>query len=365
MNMKGLYIAPVDSYIKEHLGIYTKILGQINALTNLGVEMDYIRMENDYIVMENIKSDYQIKRAKHYVFFKYIICNMEKIVNKYEFVYIRFSFANPYMFKLAKLLKKEGIKVFIEIPTFPYENELEKSFKNSLLKIVDKILWKMNRNNIYRLVVTAKLKELFGVRCISIFNGIDVENLSQSKEIKDKNKIKLIAVANISKWHGYDRVIKGLSEYYLLNGKKTEVEFYLVGEGIEKENLKKITHELKCDKYVKFLGAKHGKELDEIFETMDIGVSSLALFRAGGGHDPIKSKEYIGRGIPVLLGYKDMALDNELEFVFNVPSDESNININDIVNKYNKMNYTSNEIRRYAEENLSWDSQMRKVINSL
>ena len=167
--MKGLYIAPVDSYIKEHLGIYTKILGQINALTNLGVEMDYIRMENDYIVMENIKSDYQIKRAKHYVFFKYIICNMEKIVNKYEFVYIRFSFANPYMFKLEKLLKKEGIKAFIEIPTFPYENELEKSFKNSLLKIVDKILWKMNRNNIYRLVVTAKLKELFGVRCISIF----------------------------------------------------------------------------------------------------------------------------------------------------------------------------------------------------
>ena len=49
---------------------------------------------------------------------------------------------------------------------------------------------------------------------------------------------------------------------------------------------------------------------------MHIGVSSLALFRAGGGHDPIKSKEFVAKGMPVIIGYKDKALSSNLEFIY-------------------------------------------------
>lgn len=363
--MKGLYIAPVDSSIKEHLGIHTKIMGQINALTNLGIKMDYIRMKNDYIVFKEVQTDIKLNRAKHYLFFRYIISNIEDLVRDYDFVYIRFSFANPYMFKLAKILKNKGIKVFIEIPTYPYESELVNTLKNKVLKIVDRILWKVNKGNVYKLVLTTNKKELFGIKCINIFNGIDVNNLHKVEGNNRDNIIRLIAVANISRWHGYDRVINGLSKYYLRDNEKKEVEFYLIGEGEEKENLEKLTRDLNCDKYVKFLGAKHGKELDNIFNHMDIGVSSLALFRAGGGHDPIKSKEYVGRGLPVILGYKDMALDETLEFVFNVSEDESDLDIEEIVKKYCAMNYTVDEIRNYAEKNLSWNSQMKKIVDEI
>ena len=110
------------------------------------------------------------------------------------------------------------------------------------------------------------------------------------------------------------------------------------------------------------MGAKFGDELDEIYDNSDIGISSLALFRAGGGHDPIKSKEYISKGIPVVIGYDDRALSEELDFVYKVSGDEIAIDIEEIVNKYVNMKTTSYEIMQYAVENLTWESQIKKVV---
>lgn len=360
--MRGLYIAPVDFNLKEHIGITTKMIGQISAFKELNVDMDYAAINDDYIVINNSRSNYKLIRAKHYMFFRYILKNKGKLKEKYDFVYLRFSFANPYMFKVAKLFKNDGAKVFIEIPTYPYYDELDKNIKNKSLKVVDRVLWNIYKKHIDRVILTNDLNSVFGVRAINIFNGIDVKKLVSKAHIDKKNSnINIVAVANLNIWHGYDRLIKGLYDYYS-DEVKEKVHLYLIGEGVEKENLINLSKTLALDKYVHFLGAKRGKELDEVFSAMDIGASSLALFRAGGGHDPIKSKEYVGRGIPVILGYEDRALSNELDFVFKVPSDNTNIDIKFLIKKYNEMKSSADDIRLYAEKNLSWVSQMRKVI---
>ena len=168
-----------------------------------------------------------------------------------------------------------------------------------------------------------------------MYNGIDISNIPLVNNRQDTNQINMIGMANLAIWHGYDRVIKGLYEYYQNNNVK-KVHFYIVGDGKEKENLIKLTNQLKLNETVHFLGSKNGKELDRIFDNMDIGVSSLALFRAGGGHDPIKSKEFLGRGIPVLMGYNDKIINMNLPYVYKVEENDSSIDIEDLINTYNK-----------------------------
>lgn len=365
--MRGLYIAPVDGTASAFLGVLKKIKAQIIALENQGVDMDYIGIEGNSINFVDVKEKINLERAKHYKFFRYILKNIDRLSGKYDFVYIRFSFANPYMFSLAKKLRKADIKVFVEIPTYPYASEIKDSPKNIILKKVDKLLWLTEGKWVTKLVLTNDREKLFGIEAINIFNGIslkDIREIDKDKQEGASDEINLIGVANVSKWHGYDRVISGLAKYYQGNPGH-RVNFFIVGEGQENDKLKRITAELGVDKYVFFLGAKFSEELEEIYEKMHIGVSSLALFRAGGGHDPIKSKEYVAKGLPVILGYKDRALSRELPFVFSVPPDDSPIDINEILEKYFSMQTSSKEIRKYAREKLSWEAQMKKVIEEM
>lgn len=364
--MRGIYIAPVDCESKLYIGVYKKVKSQIKAFKSLGVTIDYVGMAGDKIDFLGSNIDFSAKHLKQPLLFKKIIDNLDEIYNKYDFAYIRFSFANPYMFALIKRLKEHGIKVFVEIPTYPYTNELDNSIKNIIYKCLDTYLWKRKAKNIYRLVLTNDLRELHGIKAINIFNGIDLEDIVKSTSDKyvDKKVVNLIGVANISKWHGYDRVIKGLAEYYKVN-RNIGVHFYIVGEGSEKSNLIRLTEELEMNEYVHILGAKYGDDLEKLYYKMDIGVSSLALFRAGGGHDPIKSKEYLAKGIPVIVGYKDRAFSDDLEFVYRISSDDSPVNINDIVTQYLTGKINSEVIVKYAADNLTWAAQIKKVLETL
>ena len=54
-------------------------------------------------------------------------------------------------------------------------------------------------------------------------------------------EIRLVAVAGLAKWHGYDRLLEGLGEYY-----RTDVErkviFHIVGEGPVREEYEQTEH---------------------------------------------------------------------------------------------------------------------------
>lgn len=364
--MKGLYISTIDREELRFLGVYKKVQYQIDAFKNLGVDMDYIGLMGKNIEFINSKIHFNKKRLRQIMMFKKIVDNNKYIIsNKYDFIYIRFSFANPYMFKLSRILKEQGMKIIIEIPTYPYEDEIKNSFKNVILKNIDRYLWGKNSKYIYRLVLTNDYNNLFGIKAINIFNGVSSREIKENTINNIKNEeINLIGVANISRWHGYDRIIRGLYEYYK-EEKKYKINFYIIGEGAEKENLEKLSNELGVYKYVHLLGSRYGSELEELYDMMHIGVSSLALFRAGGGHDPIKSKEYLAKGLPVIIGYKDRALSSNLDFVYEVEANDSSIDLNKIIEKYTKSKVKNSNIIEYAKNNLTWDSQIAKIIKSI
>lgn len=361
--MKGLYIAKIDEEYSLDFGVSKKIKGQIQAFENLGVKIDYLRLK-DKNVMLNDKKIKRIK-VKYFAYAEYRKFT-KNLGNEYDFIYARYVKGDLNFYKTLKDYHKKGVKVIVEIPTYPYDTE-QKSCNIKVIKsnIFDKIIRKKLKKYLFRIAVTNEHKEIFGIKTININNGINIKEFPLIKPVCSKS-INLVGIANLAPWHGYDRVIKGLGQYYANKNKSENVEFYIIGEGKEKENLMSLCEKLNLEDKVHFLGAKRGRELDEIFDRMHIGASSLALFRAGGGHDPIKSKEFLARGIPVLLGYKDRLIDMNLPYVFHVVENDEPIDIDLIVEKYNaSLKINPQDIREYAKEFLSWEAQMQKILSEL
>ena len=289
------------------------------------------------------------------------------IENNIEFVYIRSNHnANPFTIRMVKQMKSTGIKVVMEIPTYPYDSEYEaqgmskqiaqdKIFRNRLAKHLDAI------------VTFSDYETIFGQRTIRISNGIDFNSVKIKTVVNNTSKeLNLIGVAEIHEWHGFDRLVKGLAQYYS-QPKDYIVRFHVVGYFFSAEGeaeFKKIITENNMEDYVILYGKKHGEELDMIFNQCDFGIGSLGRHRVGIQRiKTLKNREYAARGIPFIYSETDSDFDNKL-YVLKVPADESAIPIQAIIDFYRKMTMTPQDIRNSIQD-LSWKCQMERVIKEV
>ncbi|SHI73975.1 glycosyltransferase [Clostridium intestinale] len=361
--MKGLYIAAIDSYNHEHVGIYNKILGQVKGFKENKFDISYIIYKNQFIYYNEQNTNVKFVKSIGYNLHKFLIHN-SYYFNEVDFVYIRYSIGDYQFYKLLKLLKKMNIKIIVEIATWPYRYEQKKGIKNVVKSIIDRYIAKRINKYIYRISVTTKVKSIYDVDCINIFNGIDLNNIPIIKKVQHDG-INLIGIANVSLWHGYDRLIRGIADYYnLTNEKQENINFYIVGNGTELENLKKLSKNLSIENKIHFTGVKRGKELDDFINSMDIGVSSLALHRIKAG-DPIKTKEFIARGLPTILGYNDQSIESSFKYIFEADQDETAIDVKSVLEWYYSVDLNAKYIRKYAEQNLDWSSQIKKIVEVL
>jgi len=245
------------------------------------------------------------------------------------------------------------------------ENYLKKKLKLFVYKILEKKLF-----DYFHLIIEyapeKKILDKYKNKIIMINNGLDLNSIKIKKAKNNKKSINIISVANNSKWHGYDRIIKGLYEYYKNNPEK-EVFYHCVGEGSELENLKILTKELNLEKYVIFHGTKTGEELDEIVNKSDIAIGSLGMHRIDLKYaSTLKLREYCARGIPFIYAYNDFDFNN-FKYSMKIDSNEKPVNINEVIEFYNsiKNEHYIEEMRQYAEDNLTWDAKMKPVIEKI
>ncbi len=285
---------------------------------------------------------------------------------KINVLYYRNALPTNKLFNLAK--KRDLIKI-IEIPTYPFENEIKKATN----KIEYNLLWKNREKKVEDfadIIVAISSDNALNLdkKFVLISNGIRLEDIKIKKQNKN-NYLNLLSIANLRFWHGYDRIIKGLYEYYKKNPKK-EVYYHCVGEGPVLENLKSLVKELKLEKYVIFHGTKVGKELDKIVDDSDIAFGSLGNHRKGLYSDSaLKNREYCARGIPFVIAYDDWDFPKSFPYVFRIPADDSPVDIAKVINWYEVLSKEhpdySLEMRKYAEENLSWDVKLKPVIEKI
>ena len=121
-----------------------------------------------------------------------------------------------------------------------------------------------------------------------------------------------------------------------------------------------------------FCGKLNQKQLyEQLYDRCDIGVECLATFRknVGGVSSSLKSREYLAVGIPFIYSGKiDVLEQNTADFVFEIPSSEEPVDIQSVIDEYNKLLQTetkkelSARIRTYANQYVSWQTTMSEVV---
>ena len=354
-------------------GISKKIHYQVRALEANGVETHLCYLSEKQgikyrLVDQEILADYGggikgklYKRFEFHSVFHYII------KNQINLVYIRSDHnANPFTIRLARKIKKAGIHVVMEIPTFPYDQEYV-SFKRKIQLLVDQCFRKRLAKYVDRIITFSNYKTIFGTPTIQISNGIDFDDIPMKQHVNDTSQeIHLIGVAEIHFWHGFDRLLKGLANYYNTSP-QYKVYFHIIGDFFtqrEREECMSIVKENHLAPYVILHGRQTGKDLDLLFEQCDFGIGSLGRHRSGITHiKTLKNREYAARGIPFVYSEIDDDFEN-MPYIMKIPADESIVNITTILSFYNQLHTTPQTIRN-SIQSLSWNNQMKKVIDAI
>ena len=295
--------------------------------------------------------------------------------NGIQFVYARcFQNANPFLIRFFKKLNQLGIKCVTEIPTYPYDQEfVDFSFKVRMGLKMDQFFRNRLSKEMAAIVTFSDAERIFGQRTIRISNGVDFDSIPLHRyHASADGAIHLIGVAEVHIWHGYDRLIAGLGEYYQNTPNPRQVYFHIVGgvHPVERFQANAFHPGMQAiiDKYgiqdkIIFHGQLFGEALDEVFNQSCFAIGSLARHRSGiTVIKTLKNREYATRGIPFIYSEQDSDFDNQ-PYVIKALPDESPIDVLQILDFIGQHHFQPEEIRKTVEY-LSWKIQMQRVIEN-
>jgi len=292
-------------------------------------------------------------------------------LNGIQFVYARcFQNANPFLIRLFKRLRLLGIKSVTEIPTYPYDQEFDTFSRQERLGLkIDQLFRHGLARQMSAIVTFSDADEIFGQRTIRISNGVDFDSIPLHHFQPVDDAIHLIAVAEVHLWHGYDRLIAGLGEYYKNATSPRNIIFHIVG-GIDPFDLygqgdypgiQTLIDQYGLKDHVVFHGQLFGDELNDVFNQSCFAIGSLARHRSGITNiKTLKNREYATRGIPFIYSEIDSDFEDKPYIIKALP-DESPIDVQQMVDFIESHTFDPAEIRKTVE-NLSWKIQMRRVV---
>ncbi|MDO6355731.1 glycosyltransferase [Caloramator sp. CAR-1] len=346
---------------EQDKSIIKKVYSQKKAFNQIGVEVRILtfgfKCNSSYkIGDDHIHITIDNKNIKN-KFDKLLIVSklIEKVIfylnkEKPDLVYLRDCL---YFFSLHKKISQIA-PLFVEIQTNIFD---ELKLKNKLRYYLEYLLKRRYLKYANGLVCITKeislIEGKFNKKDMYILgNGIDEKQIKFIRK-RHNNFINLLFIGtpNLS-WHGVDRLIKS----YLNAPNKEKFKLHIVGY----ENIFGID-----EKNIIFYGFIHKKEeLEEIVAQSDIGIGTLALYRKHMNEAaPLKVRQYIANGLPVIIAYDDVDLNENLPFILKFPNDESLLDFNLIEEFYYRTKHLreSGEIIKYAY-NLTWENKMKGFL---
>lgn len=369
----------------EHSGISKKIHYQVKGLCENGHDVRlcyYGFAENGHrcrYVDDQVLEDYGTgktaglrQRLSYDCVYRY--CIREKI----DFVYARcFQNANPWLIHFFRKLKKAGIHAVTEIPTYPYDAEFVGfPFMTRMNLKVDQLFRRQLYAQMDAIVTFSDVQEIFGQRTINISNGVDFDSIPLHEPLTMNHELHLIGVAEVHYWHGYDRLIAGLGEYYSqklkANSQQPDVFFHIVGgvgpsemyDSMHAPGFHELIEKYQIQDKVIFHDQLFGDALTAVFNQCQFAIGSLARHRSGITNiKTLKNREYAARGIPFVYSENDSDFDMQ-PYVLKVPADESPIDINKIIEFVDTHTLNSLDIR-HTVDHLTWKNQMQRVVDAI
>lgn len=354
--MKIIYSVDSGSFhSKDHLGVQKKVYSQIRLMEKNGfdVTLQCYTWENGYPQLK-IQTDTDV------IYFRRIESSVK------------------FLWKLRELKRiNPSLKIMMEIPTYPFKNENKE--RMPLKRILNQTLaTPLLRFYIDRIVLCGqkdKIPRLYGIPVIHFNNGIDYNEISMVSPPPTKDDaINMICVSGCYLWHAYDRMIKGLKEYYDTVPSPRQINFHIVGDGEYYGQYKELATQYNLlDKSVFIYGRKTGAELDAIYNKCDLAINHLGAHRIQMDYlSTLKSNEYAARGLPIVSGVMiDICHDETKKYILFVPADETPIDIPKIIEFYDSIYLNNNkqdtiqEIRNTFYAYCDWTNTYQNVINYL
>ena len=342
--MKILYIIDVP-FIKNK-GVFIKAINQIEIWRELGYEVllyslyhgDFFNLEKEYILHKRNKFKVYINlnrsTKKLYFFLK---------ENKIDIVYSRQLLFTKYLFKILKennVIFEINSDAKIEYKKRSFLTYLYYSLTNGLInKKLKGVIYVSNE-------LKEKLYSIFNSHSTVIGNGLRIRNHEHNKNSSSRSVVFIGSKEHY--WNGFDKIIK-------LARRLKNIKFNIIGiKGNSENNL--IYH-----------GKLNEKEAEKIILNSTIGISTLSLFKKGMIEaSPLKSRLYLSLGVPIIYAYKDTDLDGNEIFAKQFPNDDSDINIEEFLDFFKKVELNKlkicNEIILFSRKKLSHEVKELKRI---
>src|SRR5665647_1646028 len=223
----------------------------------------------------------------------------------------------------------------------------EKIDKYASFPVINQIQWRCQYRSLFNYINDKGIQVVF-IRYIHFANPFFISFLKKLKRI------------NVT-------ILLEIPTYPYDQENKKKVFFHIAGDSDNTEPIRYKELVKKCDlsNYVIFYGRKTGKELDMIYNKADIAVGSLGCHRISIKNvKTLKNREYCARGLPFFYSETDVDFEDK-DFIFKVPSNDSPIEIEEIINFVTNNKLDEVKIRKYACENLTWEKQFEKVLNEV
>ena len=368
---KLMYLAAANLDYEKPAGVAKKLINQFEVFRkHFSCVLVHYGTEGIVITDGEKKEVIPYKKYVHRRFqiFKIAL----QVCKSYECdkVYIRYPKSDLVFIRLIKRIRMLGCKIIVEIATYPYDEEKSHNnvLKDNLIPLNDKLFRRNLKKYVDRIVTFSDDKEIFGIKTINTINGISFNNTSIRQYVKHEGII-FVSCAQYHICHGCERLIEGIYNYYKSGGKE-KITFIIAGRGTQIPLYKQRTMEYGLEEHILFPGFCSGSQLEELYNKADIGVNSLAIHRIGlENESTLKSKEYAAKGLPIISSSFIDAFspeDNE-KYVCRVPADESAIDINRVIDFYNKFSQISkdelaDEIRKVSRKICDMENTLRPII---
>lgn len=200
-------------------------------------------------------------------------------------------------------------------------------------------------------------------RTVEIGNGIDVAAIAPRRAAPPwpSAQLRLIAVASVARWHGYDRLVRAVGEFQSRPNRDFDLHLTIVGDGPSLPPLRDLVSALGLAGHVTLAGTVTGEPLRSLYESSHLAVSSLGLHRIGLSRASVlKAREYCAVGIPFMASGDDPDFPDDVPFRIRVSGSEGT---EDLVQAFAGIGRRLERCddaaeRRYAEARLDWRTKL-------
>lgn len=180
----------------------------------------------------------------------------------------------------------------------------------------------------------------------------DEINIVKNIDKNDKNIIRICNVANLNTNKRHDRL---LIAFQSVTRQFKNIELHIAGDGPTRNKIKAIAKELGVDDKVVFHGRLNRIEVFRLMKTCDI-------FALSSDHETfgVVLIEAMACGLPVLAtkcgGPESIVVNDKLGILSEIDDISYEMNLREIINKYNQNYYEALYIKKYIQNTFSYNS---------